>query len=76
MGRVTLLYAYLETLREQLKQKVEGLDYNGLSFGEKQAAQALLESDEVRFIVRGGRTIVKSHRQSVLLKLLTMGAHA
>lgn len=70
------LFGHLTDMKERLEAAGEGLDYNRLSFEEKQAAQALVEANEARFAEFEGRTVVKKSSPRLWLRVLTMGAAA
>lgn len=63
-------------MRDRLQKIEEGLDYNHLSFEDKQAAQALVEAAEAKFVVVDGRMFVKKHAPQFWKRLVTMGAFA
>jgi len=70
------LYGYLDALKGRLEESGAGLDYNHLSFEEKQAALALVEAGEARFASRDGRTLVERHSPSLIKRFLSMGTYA
>lgn len=70
------LFGYLEALKRRLNESADGLDYNELSFEEKQAAQALAEAGEARFVTQNGRTWVARHSPNVIKRFFSMGAYA
>lgn len=70
------MYSYLTDLSERLKAEPDGVDYNEMTFEEKQDAQALIEAGDARFDERDGRTVVKRHSPNRILRFVTMGAYA
>lgn len=70
------MFGYLTDMKQRLAQADGGLDYNHLSFEEKQAAQALVEANEARFEEVDGRTFVRRKSPNLFLRVLTMGAAA
>ncbi len=70
------MYVHLNEFSERLNKAPRGLDYNQLSFEEKQVAQAMVESGEARFSDCKGRTVVVHHTPNPLLRFITMGAYA
>lgn len=69
------MFDHLEAIRAELRLGKD-IDYNGLTSAEKQAAQALVESDEARLKDIKGRTKLVRHKPSAVLQFLTMGAYA
>src|SRR5688572_20737720 len=66
------LFGHLDALRRQLDDAAPGLDYNHLSFEEKQAALALVEAGEARFTESAdGRTLVERHSPSLIKRFLS-----
>ena len=71
------LYGHLNSLRHRLGGDEPALDYNHLSFEEKQAALALVDAGEARFSdSRDGRTLIERHSPSLIKRFLSMGTYA
>jgi hypothetical protein len=71
------LFGHLDALRGELAKAQPGLDYNVLSFEEKQVALALIEAGEAKFSAsEDGRTLIERHSPSLIKRFLSMGAYA
>ena len=70
------MYVHLDEFSARLDKAPRGLDYNQLSFEEKQVAQAMVESGAARFADCRGRTVIVRHAPNPLLRFITMGAYA
>ena len=71
------MFGHLDALKQQLAATVAGLDYNDLTFEQKQAVLALVEAGEARFSSSAdGRTLVERHSPSALKRFFSLGAVA
>lgn len=71
------LFGHLDAFRGELAKAPAGLDYNDLSFEEKQVALALIEAGEAKFSESAaGRTLIAPHSPSLIKRFLSMGAYA